>query len=212
MSSARAPGKIGPVNRKYVWLALLAAVFLLSRWPGLMPLNFSVAYALVFCAGLYLPGWKGWAVPLGLMVVSDCFLNFFFYHDSHFPLGQLPCYLAYVWMIGLGRVFARKSFKKSWWALVGGGIVAAYVFYFVTNTAAWLELSYQKTLAGWIQAITIGLPGYPQTWEFFRNTLLSGGLFTGLFVGAAKMAEAKEKDEEEEGAEEPDGESAEAEG
>ena len=28
-------------------------VFALSRWPGLMPMNFSAAYALAFCAGLY---------------------------------------------------------------------------------------------------------------------------------------------------------------
>ena len=32
--------------------------------------------------------------------------------------------------------------------------------------------------------------GCPQTWEFFRNTMLSGGLFTGLFVGSMKLNEA----------------------
>jgi len=31
-------------------------------------------------------------------------------------------------------------------------------------------------------SLTTGLPGLPPTWEFFRNTLLSGGLFTALFV------------------------------
>jgi hypothetical protein len=73
------------------------------------------------------------------------------------------------------------------------------LFYLVTNTASWLSLpDYEKTWAGWIQALTKGLPGLPQTWEFFRNTLISGGLFTGLFVGAMKMAEAKEEEEAEE--------------
>jgi hypothetical protein len=51
-------------------------------------------------------------------------------------------------------------------------------------------------LLGWIQALTTGLPGYPPTWTFFRNTLLSGGLFTGLFVGAMKLTAAREPQEE----------------
>ena len=59
-----------------------------------------------------------------------------------------------------------------------------------------------KTFLGWIQALTVGTPGWPHTWEFFRNTLLSGGLFTGLFAGAMKLggvdSEADEETEEEE--------------
>jgi len=35
------------------------------------------------------------------------------------------------------------------------------------------------------------LPGYPPTWEFFRNSLLSGGLFTALFVASEKLASAE---------------------
>ena len=71
-----------------------------------------------------------------------------------------------------------------------------------------------KTLAGWIQALSRGLPPYPPTWEFFRNTLISGGLFTGLFAGAMKMtvsAEEKEAEgekEKEEPAKEPEAEPA----
>jgi hypothetical protein len=189
---------IGPVKKRLVWPVLLIVVFALSRWPGLMPPNFSAAYALVFCAGLYLPGWLGWVVPLCVLAVSDFLISLFFYSHGDFSagkflLGQAPLYLAYAGMIALGRAFGAK---KSWWSLLGGGLIAAYLFYFVTNTAAWLDLPYAKTLAGWIQAITIGLPGYPQTWEFFRNTLLSGGLFTGLFVGAMKSTEASEAEEE----------------
>jgi hypothetical protein len=46
--------------------------------------------------------------------------------------------------------------------------------------------------------LTKGTAGWPQTWEFFRNTLMSGGLFTGLFVGAMKATEAEVAEEEEE--------------
>ena len=51
---------------------------------------------------------------------------------------------------------------------------------------------------GWLTALTKGTAGYAQTWEFFRNTLLSGGLFTGLFVGAMKLTDAGESAREKE--------------
>lgn len=80
-----------------------------------------------------------------------------------------------------------------------GGLLGAVVFYFVTNTAAWLQNpEYPKTLAGWFQALTTGIPGLPPTWAFFRNTLLSGGLFSGLFVGAMKLSEGAESAREKE--------------
>ena len=66
------------------------------------------------------------------------------------------------------------------------------MFYLITNTASWLfnpfhNPEYTKNLAGWLLALTKGTGGYPPTWEFFRNTLLSGGLFTALFAAAAKL-------------------------
>jgi hypothetical protein len=188
------------VNKRVLLPVVLILVFALSRWPGLMAPNFSATYALLFCAGLYLPGWMGWVIPLSVLAASDFLISAFFYPQANISFGRsiiglLPNYLAYAGLIGLGRLFGAK---RSWWMLLGGGIIGALLFYIVTNTQAWLSLSYAKTLAGWIQAITVGLPGYPQTWEFFRNTCLSGGLFTGLFVGAVKWTEPAEKTAEKE--------------
>jgi len=86
---------------------------------------------------------------------------------------------------------------------VSGGLLGAVLFYLVTNTWSWFfnpfhNVEYTKTLGGWIIALTKGTAGYAQTWEFFYKTLLSGGLFTGLFAGAMKMAEAAEPEEQEE--------------
>jgi hypothetical protein len=77
-------------------------------------------------------------------------------------------------------------------ALIGGGVLGAILFYLITNTASWLfnpfhNPEYTKNLTGWIIALTRGIGGYPSTWEFFRNTLLSGGLFTALFAAAQKL-------------------------
>jgi hypothetical protein len=129
-----------------------------------------------------------------VLLLTDVLLNLFYYHASLISGYMLMQYVGYALIIFLGRQFRAGS---SWVALVAGGLLGAVIFYLLTNTAAWIQNpEYPKTLLGWIQALTTGLPGYPPTWTFFRNTLLSSGLFTGLFVGAMKMFEAREKDEE----------------
>jgi hypothetical protein len=174
---------------------LLMVAFSLSRWPGLMPDNFSAAYALAFCAGVYFPGRLAWWLPLGALLVSDVFINVFYYHVDAIAFFMLANYAVYGALIWLGRKFSRRS---SWFFLLSGGLLGAVLFYLVSNTMAWLQMpNYPKSLLGWVQALTIGLPGYPPTWEFFRNTLLSGGLFTGLFVGAMKLSDAREAEETE---------------
>jgi hypothetical protein len=165
----------------FLFLALVA----LSRWPGLFPQNFSALYALAFCAGVYFHGSKAWWLPLGTLLVTDIGLNVFYYHAPVLNWYMGVTLLAFAGTIGLGKLFApRMNFFK----LLGGGLLGAVLFYFVTNTASWINNpAYAKTLAGWIQALTTGVPNFPPTWEFFRNTLLSGGLFTALFVGAMKL-------------------------
>lgn len=185
-----------------------------------MPENFSAAYALAFCAGAFFPKKLAWILPLGTLLITDTLLNIFHYHTAPFNLYMIGNYAAYAGIILLGRAFSGKpaGFKlsgggklggfASWLTLLCGGIVGALVFYVVTNTFSWILMpEYAKTFAGWIQALTVGTPGWPHTWEFFRSTLMSGGLFTGLFAGAMKFSEALEPSE----AEEPEPEPAESE-
>jgi hypothetical protein len=187
---------MAPVKHpRELWLPLALMVsFALTRIPGVLPLNFSAAYALAFCAGVYLPGRMAWWLPLSVLLLTDVLLNLFYYSASPVSGYLLMQYAGYAIIIMLGRQFRAQS---SGLALLGGGLLGALLFYFVTNTAAWFQNpEYPKTLLGWIQALTTGLPGYPPTWTFFRNTLLSGGLFTGLFVGAMKLTAAREPEEE----------------
>lgn len=63
-------------------------------------------------------------------------------------------------------------------------------FYLITNTQAWLvSAQYEKTLGGWIQALTTGVPGFPPTSIFLRNSLLSDVGFS-LVLLLAYNAEA----------------------
>ncbi len=184
-------------------------VFALTRIPGLMPPNFSAAYGLLFCAGVYFTGRMAWWLPLATMAVTDIGICAYYQFRGidAFQWHILINYIGYAALIGFGRRFKPRS---SLLALLGGGILGAILFYLITNSAAWLfnpfgNPEYTKTLAGWITALTKGTAGYPPTVEFFRGTLLSGGLFTGLFAGAMKLSEAMEpqEDAEEEPEEEP---------
>lgn len=188
-----------PVKRKFVFPILLMLVFAASRWPNLMPANFSAAYAIMFCAGLYFPGVWAWVLPFGTMLCSDLLINCFGYGEVHLSMGEwagmmLPNYAIYACIVALGQWMSKS--KRSFLSLMGGGMLGAFLFYLITNSLSWLTLPYAKTIAGWIQALTTGLPGYPSTLDFFRSTLLSGGLFTGLFVGALKILEPAESPEE----------------
>jgi hypothetical protein len=194
---------------------LLIVVFALSRWPGVMPDNFSAVYALVFCGGVFLPRKLAWWLPLATLLVTDLALNIHYRQlyeadparyaapmefFNPYLLANYACYGVLIW---LGTRFKPTA---HWLKLIGGGLLGALVFYVLSNTASWLQLpGYAKTLGGWIQALTVGLPGWPPTWVFFLKTLASGGLFTGLFVGAMKFAtreaEAPEPRVEEEPAE-----------
>lgn len=186
---------------KWKWQRLLPVVFVLlaalTRWPGLFPPNFSAFYALAFCAGAFFPGRVAWWIPLGTLLATDLALNCYY----QFALGvdafqwyQLLNYAGFALLIVLGRGFGPKT---PWLFLLGGGLFGACLFYLVTNTAAWLfnpfgNPEYTRDLAGWLLALTQGTAGHPPTWEFFRNTLLSGGLFTGLFAGVWRLSTAPE--------------------
>ena len=185
---------LAAVKKKILPLALML-VFALSRIPGMLPQNFSAAYALVFCAGVFFTGSLAWWLPLATLLVTDIGLNCYYQslgYDVWTPgkIIYLFCnYVAYGSLIWLGRRFKPSS---SFVSLLGGGILGALLFYLLTNTASWFfnpfgNPEYTKTLLSWFKALTQGTGGWPQTWEFFRNTLLSGGLFTGLFVGAIKL-------------------------
>ena len=184
---------------------ILMLVFALTRIPGMMPQNFSAAYAIAFCAGVYFRGKGDWKIPLAVMLATDLALNLYYQlvlHWTVFELRQLV-YLSFNYVAFAAIYFIGRRLKPSsgFASLLSGGILGAVLFYLITNTASWFfnpfnNPEYTRTVHGWIQALTGGTAGWPETWQFFRNTLLSGGLFTGLFVAAMKINTTGESTEE----------------
>jgi len=183
------------VERKS-WLPLvLMLVFAASRWPGMLPQNFSAAHALLFCAAFWLPGWMGWVLPLATIIVTDVLLNLFHYNEPALASELISNWMILALFVVLAKWLAKR---RSYGRVFLGTLLGALLFYLVSNTVSWMvNPAYAKTIAGWVQALTVGLPGFPPTWVFGLKSLLGTGLFTGLFAGAMKWSEALDATEPE---------------
>lgn len=183
------------MDRK-IWLPLvLMLVFAASRWPGMLPQNFSAAHALLFCAAFWLPGWMGWVLPLATIIVTDVLLNLFHYNEPALASELISNWMILALFVVLAKWLAKR---RSYGRVFLGMLLGALLFYLVSNTVSWMvNPAYAKTIAGWVQALTVGLPGFPPTWVFGLKSLLGTGLFTGLFAGAMKWSEALDATEPE---------------
>lgn len=63
--------------------------------------------------------------------------------------------------------------------MLSGSVVVCLVHYLLANTYAWATMpEYEKSLAGWWQSQTIGLPGpFPPAIAFLRNALVGNGVW-----------------------------------
>ena len=179
-----------------IWLPLLLMlIFAVSGWPGMLPQNFSAAHALLFCAAFWLPGWMGWVLPLATIIVTDILLNVFAYDVTVLDPRLVTNWMILALFVVLAKWLARR---RSYGRVFLGTLFGALLFYLVSNSVSWMvNPAYAKTIAGWVQALTVGLPGFPPTWMFGLKTLLGTGLFTGLFAGAMKLSEAMDATEPE---------------
>jgi hypothetical protein len=156
-----------------------------TLFPGLP--NFSPVMALAFCGGLFLPGVLAWIVPVAAVALGDVGLAIV----KDYPLfgpWQIVNFACLAAAVGAGRLLARReSFGLgSFLALL---ISCGVGFYLVSNAVSWLALpEYAKTLSGFIQAQTVGLPGWPPTWTFLRNSLISDLIFGGLILAVRASA------------------------
>lgn len=160
----------------------IAAGLLIHSGTALWLSNFAPIAAIALCGAAYFPPKFKFAVPLGALFVSDVILNYYYGATLVEPhiFGRYFA-LAFVGLIGLA-LQNRASFKT----LLPASLVGSTIFYLITNVVSWLsDPGYAKNFAGFIQALTVGLPQYSATptWMFFRNTILSDLLFTLLFVG-----------------------------
>jgi len=166
---------------------LLLAGFRVLR-AGLLPElpNFSPVAAVAFCGGLFLPGILAWIVPIGILFVSDLALAMLLGYPA-FSSVQFVSWACILAVVGGGRLLSKASFTtpRFFSALIGSGLF----FYLVTNTAEWIgNSSYPRGLSGLWMSLTTGLPGFPPSWMFYRNAMVSDLIFGALLLAVWALA------------------------
>ena len=147
--------------------------------------NFAPLGAIALCGAVYLPRRIALVVPLVALALSDVVLNGMHYHAPLLSWEMGVRYAALA-MSGVLGVWVRS--RPGMLRLLGASVAGSLLFYATTNTASWwTDAGYAKTWAGWVQALTLGLPGYPPTFAFYRNTLAGDLLFTLLFAGCMAL-------------------------
>ncbi len=142
--------------------------------------NFAPISAIALCGAAYLPRRYALVLPLGILLCSDFVLNVFYYQQPLLTLEIVPRYLALTMIVALGAAIHGKVRIPG---LMGASLLGSLIFYVVTNTGSWLgEPLYPGGIGGWVQALTVGLPGYPSTLWFYKQTLVSDLVFTLLFA------------------------------
>ena len=148
--------------------------------------NFSPVTAVVVCGAFLLPGALGWILPLGALMVSD-FLLALVHGYPALSSAQLVVWGTILALVGFSRLVARGGFSpvRYFGSVLGGGVF----FYLVTNAASWVgNPAYPRGLGGLWMSLTTGLPGFPPTWMFFRNSLISDFLFAGVLLAVWAVA------------------------
>ena len=151
--------------------------------------NFAPLMALTFCAAVYFSDKRMWLVPFAALMISDLYLDYHYasaFGETWIWPSVAVRLVCFALALPLGRWVAER---KNWLNLFGGALAGAFVFYLATNTDAWIrDPFYAKSAGGWWQAMTVGRPEFPPTLFFFRNTLVSDLLFTGVFALAMEYA------------------------
>ncbi len=162
-------------------LVLLALALRIAKGTeagkDLLP-NFSPWMALVFTGTALFPRAFPWWGCVAALLAVDLL-------SQSRVLLEIPLTMAVIYgCFALAALWAAKlRGRAGGLGIIGGTLACGLIFYLVTNTLAWLTLpEYAKTLAGWAQALTTGLPGFPPTWTFLRNSLLSDAGFATLLV------------------------------
>jgi hypothetical protein len=170
-------------------IAALALLFFAIAWRVLLGVNHSHDYgwlhnfaplsAIALCGAAWLPRRIAFVLPLLALLASDLALN------AHYaaPLLTWEMAMRYIALaiIALGGWLLRANKRAP--VMLAASLVSSAVFFVLTNTASWLtDPGYAKTLTGWSQSLTTGLPGFPPTLVFFQRTVASDLIFTALFV------------------------------
>lgn len=174
--------------------ALIILMIVIAAMTRLIPHypNFTAVGAIALFGGAYLGRRWAFVVPLLALFISDLVLNNLIYAKQFpeiyegftlFYAGSWPVYLAFIAVILLG---AKMLKKVSISTVLGTSVVAAVVFFLITNFAVWAGVSaYPKTLTGLTACYTAAIP-------FFWNTVMGNVFFGSILFGGYEWIRSRQ--------------------
>jgi hypothetical protein len=151
---------------------------LLPHFPNFAPMGALALFAVAFYKRKYLalviPGLAWW--------LSDLYLNNMIYNSADgftlFTADQFFSLFALILIVILGKLLFKKVNAPN---VMIGSLSASLIFFVVSNLGVWMQgILYPKTLQGLVECYSMALP-------FYRGTLVSDLIFTGVFFGAMHM-------------------------
>ena len=138
------------------------------------------------CGGAFLPRHLALWLPAVAILLSGAVVNTL----TGWPLVNVFSIVVAVSSVAVAAAGAAIKKKASLAALLGTSILCTVLFHLVSNTVSFfIDPGYAKTLAGWWQCQTIGLPQYaPQTWVFTVRQICGDLAFTAVFYAAFRQS------------------------
>jgi hypothetical protein len=166
-------------------LALLAGLCRVGTWLVPYLSNLNLVGGLGLFGGARLKSWRAYAVPLGILLVTNALLAWLQGRRYFFDPILLFVYISFLVYVFLGRYV---SDSESALKIGGISLLGSLQFFVITNFGTWLVWSvdpayagalepgqYPRTLAGLVACYVSGLPFLPRT--VLGDLLCTGTLF-----------------------------------
>ena len=145
---------------KYLFCVFLILIGVLFRLIPHAP-NFTPMLTIALMSGLYVKNRLSILLPIVIMLISDLFIG------SHMTAPWV--YLSILMIFLIGRLIKNTALN-----ILLYSIISSFIFFIVTNFAVWISGGYSYSLEGLMICYMMAIP-------FFKNTLISTILFSGLF-------------------------------
>ena len=172
-------------NPRFLTISGIILFAAISRIFPIAP-NFQPILAIAIFAGYYLSDKKfSLLVPIVAMLLSDLFIQlvspvFFGYQTPGFHSMMPFVYFSMILSVLIGSKLIKKL---NVFNVIGSSFVSAVMFFLITNFGSWFAFEmYTKDLSGLMMSYEMGLP-------FFRNSLVSTLLYSGVLFGGFSLAE-----------------------
>ncbi len=145
------------------------------------PPNFTPVFAALLFGGAYLKRRDFLWYPLALLAASDILLTTQVYHMK-FQGKDILGWVAYAVIALMGRWLRTRVSTKT---VLAASLAGPTAFFLISNFEVWLGWKmYPASWAGLVACYVAALP-------FFRNSLVSSALFSGVLFGVHELYQRK---------------------